>query len=81
MMMDMNGMMGTMMAFGWLGLLLGIAVLVLAVIGAVHLLSNHSGNASDDALDTAKKRYARGEINRDEFDDIKRTLGHKLSAP
>lgn len=75
MMMDMNGMMGTMMAFGWLGLLLGIAVLVLAVLGVMYLLSNHSSNASDDALDTAKKRYARGEINRDEFDDIKRTLG------
>lgn len=73
-MMDMNGMMNGMMAFGWLGMLLGIALLVLLVVGIVHLVSNRGGSAEDDALNTAKKRYARGEISREEFDDMKRNL-------
>ncbi|MEM7736333.1 MAG: SHOCT domain-containing protein [Deinococcota bacterium] len=74
-MMDMNGIMNGMMAFGWLGLLLGITLLVLVVVGITHLISSRNGGTSDDALSTAGKRYARGDISREEFDDIKRTLG------
>lgn len=73
-MMDMNGMMSGMMAFGWLGLLLGIALLVLLVVGILRLVA-HRSNGADDALGTAKKRYAKGEISREEFDDMKRNLG------
>jgi putative membrane protein len=29
----------------------------------------------DDALETARRRYASGEITKDEFEEIKRTLG------
>lgn len=68
--MDMNGM----MAFGWLGFLLGIALLLLSIISIMHLVSNYNG-ASNQALSAAEKRYARGEIGREEFEDIKRTLG------
>lgn len=32
--------------------------------------------AGDPAFDTARERYARGEINREEFEEIKRTLGY-----
>ena len=74
-MMDMNGMMNGMMAFGWLGLLLGVALLVLVVVGIVRLVSGRNGGTPDDALGTAKQRYARGDISREEFDEIKRTLG------
>ena len=82
-MMDMNGMMNTMMAFGWVGLLIGIALLALIIFGLVRLLSNRGGTSPDnafnagrrqDALDTARQRYARGEINREEFEEIERTL-------
>lgn len=29
----------------------------------------------DDALETARRRYANGEITKDEFEEIKKTLG------
>ena len=74
-MMDMNGMMNGMMAFGWLGLLLGVALLVLVVVGIVRLVSGRNGGTPDDALSTAEKLYARGDISRAEFNAIKRTLG------
>lgn len=32
--------------------------------------------ASDPALDAARERYGRGEINREEFQEIKSTLGY-----
>ena len=80
-MMDMNDMMNTMMAFGWVGFLLGVALLALIVFGLVHLLSSRGSehnafNAGKrrDALDTARRRYARGDISREEFEEIKRTF-------
>jgi len=66
-MMDVNGM----MAFGWLGLFLCIASLLLSIM---HLVSNYNG-ASNQVLSAAEKRYARGKIGCEEFDNIKRTLG------
>ena len=73
-MMNMNTMMNGMMAYGWLGLLLGAALLVLLIVGIVGLVSSRNYDGSDDPLDSAKRRYARGEIDQEEFDKIKRTL-------
>lgn len=72
--MDMNGMMSGMMAFSWLGLLLGIALLVLLGVAITRLVSKRGGGAEGDALDTAKRRYAKGEISREAFVDMKRNL-------
>ena len=72
-MMDMNGMISGMMAFGWLGLLLGIAILVLLGVGIARLVLTQGG-AQSDALDMAKRRYAKGEISQEEFNDMKRNL-------
>ena len=82
-MMDMNGMMDMMMALGWVGFLLGVALLTLIIFGLVRLLSNRGGTSQDnafnagrrqDALDTARQRYARGDISREEFEEVERTL-------
>lgn len=62
--------MNAMMTFGWLGMLLGVAVLVLLVVGLVRLLSK----PEEDALSVAERRYARGEISREKFNELKRTL-------
>ena len=78
-MMDMNGMMNGMIAFGWVGFLLGVALLVLIIFGLVRLLSGRGSehNAFNigkrrDALDIARRRYARGDVSREEFEEIKR---------
>jgi putative membrane protein len=74
------GMMGH---FGWIGSLL---FLVLIVLGIVYLwraldlgqsLRQGSGDTSgrsNKALDIARERYARGEISKEEFEQLKRDL-------
>jgi putative membrane protein len=58
-------------------------VLLLVIIGlvvwGVMTLVKHSASASkstgeQDALDIAKRRYARGEISKEQFDQIKKDL-------
>ena len=37
-------------------------------------LENHQSKGSDSAIEILDKRYAAGEIDRDEYEEIKRTL-------
>jgi putative membrane protein len=77
MMMDGMGMMG----WGLLGLLFGLLVLFLFILAAAYGVKwvwrqkPSSANVHDEsALDLLKKRYARGEISREEFERIKREI-------
>ena len=74
-----------MMLFGGLlGLLLigAVVVLVLVLLGQTDALKNlslgggrpKSVGGDDDALRILKERYARGEISRDEYEQMRRTL-------
>jgi putative membrane protein len=69
-----NGMMNGMMQMApWIGvlwMLLMLAVLVLAVLGVVWLVRNLRDGGkreSDNALETLRERYARGEIDEEEY--------------
>lgn len=68
--------------WGWPGFVhMGLwwIFLVIAIIVLVRVLSNSSHKAAppveDSALEILKKRYARGEINKEEFEQKKRDLG------
>jgi len=72
---------GISFAMGWwpvFGILLmvlfwgGIIALVVWVIS--RLTRNNNVSHDTVALDTVRKRYARGEITREEFDQIKKDL-------
>ncbi len=56
----------------------GILGLVLIVVGAVVSRGQkedyHEKEVEDDALDILEKRYAKGEITKEEFDKIKKDL-------
>lgn len=68
--------------FGWLGMAFFWLILILLVLAAVKYLKRGRGsNAPDgekkpDALAVLEERYARGEINREEYlqkrDELKR---------
>ncbi|OGA06767.1 MAG: electron transporter RnfE [Betaproteobacteria bacterium RIFCSPHIGHO2_12_FULL_69_13] len=62
---------GVGMLLWWALLILGIAVLVKWLIGGS---SRAAGPAGDRALEVLRERYARGEIDKDEFDKRKRDL-------
>jgi cytochrome c oxidase cbb3-type subunit 2 len=78
--------MGDDMMGGWgwgLGMMVGwlfwIAVLVLVVVAIWRLLEGRGGTSrgrDESPLEILKRRYARGEIDRDEFEAKKRDLGY-----
>jgi putative membrane protein len=84
MMGGMDGMMGAawMPAIMWINLLLGLALVALAIIGVIAGIrwltrSAHPSGArggSDHALEILRERYARGEISRDEFERMRQDL-------
>ncbi|MFU8887203.1 MAG: SHOCT domain-containing protein [Trueperaceae bacterium] len=71
------GMMGP---FGWIGSLLLLVLVVLAIVWLWRALDLGRGPGrggpagSDQAMSIARERYARGEISTEEFERIKREL-------
>ncbi|MFC1872338.1 SHOCT domain-containing protein [Chloroflexota bacterium] len=66
---------------GWGMLFCGIGMLIfwggfiaLIIWGINRLTKSNSSNGVKTALDIAKERYARGEIKKDEFEEIKKDL-------
>jgi putative membrane protein len=79
-MMDGMGMMG-MMVWGVFSFLLGLFLIFLFVVvvaAAVKWLWGHETpfgiGGKENALDILKKRYARGEIGKEEFDRLKKDI-------
>ncbi len=70
------GMMGW---FGWGGMFMGLIFLVILVLIIVFAVRAASGSAfrfsgSETALDILKKRYAKGEISKEDFDRMKKDI-------
>ena len=62
----------------WFGPLMMIGFWALVIFGIVWLARELSGKGksgnNNDALDTLKKRYAKGEIDKSEFEKIKKDI-------
>lgn len=73
-MMGFGGMMGGFgMGFGWIFMLL----LIGAVIWLIVTLTNQArsdGKIGDDASEILKRRYAKGEISKKEYEEMKKEL-------
>lgn len=73
--MDMT--MGPMMGWAWLVVwVLFLAVIVVGVVYLVRALTDRDAGArsASSALQILEERFARGEIDREEFEDRRRTL-------
>jgi putative membrane protein len=67
------------MVFGWIWMVVVIGAIIALVVWGIRRLSEHGGSgagpaARRDPLDIAKERYARGEITKEQFDQIRRDL-------
>ena len=70
-------------SFGWLGMGLGILIMIIFWAGLIALITwiviklvrSGQKTSSESPLDIAKTRYARGEITKKEFEQIKKDLG------
>lgn len=77
-------MMGNGMTGGWMGIwmLFGMVFWILVIVGIVLLVvwvvqkavGGGAGRIEGSALELLKKRYARGEISKEEFEEKKRDL-------
>ena len=75
------GMMGT--GFGsialWVLILGGLAVLVYLLV-RTGPASGRGADMEDAAMEVLRKRYARGEIIKDEFEEMRRTLAQRRAS-
>ena len=74
------GMMGWGYGMGWLWIIINIAFWIAIIVGIIFLVkwlatsSKQQAKSEDSAVEILRKRYARGEINREEFEERKRDL-------
>ena len=69
---------GWMSGFGWIFMILFWALIVLGVVALGKWISSTddpaAGGGARRSLDILKERYARGEINRDQYEQMRRDL-------
>jgi putative membrane protein len=71
----MHGGWGGWMIFGGIFMLLFWGGIIALIVWAINRLVRHGGGGSKQTpLDIAKERYARGEITREQFEQIKKDL-------
>jgi putative membrane protein len=88
-MMGNYGNYGNFGTVGWIGMIIGLVLMVAVIIGVILLIvwaarrMNSNPNrggiqapSNPTARDIAQARYARGEINRDEYQRILSDLDH-----
>ncbi|HUU40383.1 MAG TPA: SHOCT domain-containing protein [Desulfatiglandales bacterium] len=77
------GMMHWGYGMGWVGTVIMAAFWIAVILGIIFLIrwltisiraGSHGSTAEDSALEILKKRYARGEIDKQEFDEKKKDL-------
>lgn len=86
-MMGGGGMMGGFGSFGWVGWIINLVITIGVIVGVVLLVmwlvrqfangsskTNLAGPQQDTPLDIAQSRYARGDITREEFQQISNDL-------
>jgi putative membrane protein len=74
----MNGYGGSwMMEFGllWWLLIAGVVVLIVWAVRASSRQGTGSSPHGPDALEIARRRYASGEISKEQFEQLKKDLG------
>jgi len=63
-----------MMFFGGWMLIFWVVVIALIVWGVIWLARRGGASTERDPLDIARERYAKGEISKEEFEEIKKRL-------
>lgn len=72
---------GDMMYYGYGGgMFMGMLVFLILIVGVIYLVimgtksMGHQGVSDEKPLDILKKRYAKGEITKDEYEKMKKDL-------
>lgn len=60
--------------FNWIAIVIFLSAFIILIIWALTKLIRTGKSAGSNALDVAKERYARGEISKEEFEQIKKDI-------
>ncbi|MEQ1752504.1 MAG: SHOCT domain-containing protein [Micropepsaceae bacterium] len=71
---DMMGYWGWGMGFGWLFMFLFWVLVIGGIVALVKWFSDQSGSGGKTALQILQERYARGEIQKEEYEQKKHDL-------
>ena len=80
-----SGMMGWGYGMGWFGMILMVLFWIAVIVAIIFLIrwlfvstgaKGHRAVSEDSPLEILKRRYAQGEINKEEFEQKKRDLGY-----
>ncbi len=66
---------GPLFFFLLIGLTVVVAVLAIRWFGDRHSYVGHTPRSGSSAIDILRERFARGEIDKEEFEDRRRTIG------
>ena len=69
----MNGMFGGMW-FGWIFWIVIIIAIVWVVTQVINKNQQTNSNTKESPLDILKKRYAKGEITKEQYEEMKKDL-------
>jgi putative membrane protein len=61
-------------AFGFIWMIFWWALIILGIVYLVKWIARQGGSQGKDAVEILKERYARGEINKKEFEEKKRDI-------
>ncbi len=62
------------MGFGWIFMILFWALVILGIVALAKWVFSAGSSSGGRALDVLKERYARGEINREQYEQMRRDL-------
>lgn len=65
---------GVLMMFVWMLAIVGVVLVIAWLVRQGTRASGGQGEAADRALEILRERYARGEISREQFDEMRRNL-------
>ncbi len=63
------------MMIAFIAVIVGLVVLIVRWLGTDQTSTQHSARSAATPLDILKERFARGEIDKEEFEERRRVLG------
>ncbi len=66
------------MAFGWLFIIIFVVLITLGIIYLVNLVSGRRETHGESPIHILKRRYAKGEITKEEFEKMKDEITRKI---